>query len=190
MTKVLHFLLLILIFFPFSTYAQGNDVKIKGRVLDEKTLEPVIGASVSLAGAKEGTVSDANGNFSLSVRSLPATVSIDYLGYKKQEVDIYESGEPVVIQLQENANFLNEIVVVGYGTQKRKELTGAVASIPKDALSQLSTSFESLIGGAVSGLNVTQTSGQPGAAFNIRIRGGNSVIGGNEPLYVIDGVII
>lgn len=190
MTKVIHFLLLAAIFFPLSGYAQGNEVKINGKVLDEKTQEPVIGASVSLAGAKEGTVSDANGNFSLGVRSLPATVSIDYLGYRKQEVDVYESAEPLIIQLTENANFLNEIVVVGYGTQKRKELTGAVTCISKETLSQVSTSFESLIGGAVSGLNVTQTSGQPGAAFNIRIRGGNSVIGGNEPLYVIDGIII
>ena len=190
MTKVVNFLLLAVVFFPFSGYAQGNDVKINGRVLDEKTQEPVIGAGVSLVGAKDGTVSDAKGNFSLRVQSLPATISIDYLGYKKQEVDIYESAEPVIIQLAESANLLNEIVVVGYGTQKRKELTGAVTSIPKEALSQVSTSFESLIGGAVSGLNVTQTSGQPGAAFNIRIRGGNSVIGGNEPLYVIDGVIV
>jgi TonB-linked SusC/RagA family outer membrane protein len=79
---------------------------------------------------------------------------------------------------------------VGYGTQKRKELTGSIVSVSKDALAQLSTSFEAVLGGAIPGLNVTQSSGQPGAAYNIRIRGGNSVTGGNEPLYVIDGVII
>ena len=84
MTKVVHFLLLAVIFFPFSAYAQGGDVKINGRVLDEKTQEPVIGAGVSLVGAKEGTVSDVKGNFSLSVQSLPATISIDYLGCRKQ----------------------------------------------------------------------------------------------------------
>ncbi|MDR1632442.1 MAG: SusC/RagA family TonB-linked outer membrane protein [Dysgonamonadaceae bacterium] len=190
MTKAVHFLLLAVIFFPFSGYAQGSDVEIKGKVLDEQTQEPVIGASVTLVGSKEGVVSDVNGGFSLTVRSLPATVSVDYLGYKRQEVDVYEAAEPIIVQLSGSANFLNEIVVVGYGTQKRKELTGSVTSISKETLSQVTTSFESLIGGAVSGLNVTQTSGQPGAAFNIRIRGGNSVIGGNEPLYVVDGVII
>jgi TonB-dependent SusC/RagA subfamily outer membrane receptor len=184
------FLLLAVIFFPFSGFAQGGDVKINGKVLDEKTQEPVIGASVTLVGVKEGVVSDLNGDFTLNVKGLPATISVDYLGYKAQEVDVYGNTAPVIVLLVENTNFLNEVVVVGYGTQKRRELTGAVTSIPKETLAQVSTSFESLIGGAVSGLNVTQTSGQPGAAFNIRIRGGNSVIGGNEPLYVVDGVII
>ncbi|MDR0614337.1 MAG: TonB-dependent receptor [Dysgonamonadaceae bacterium] len=189
MTKVVHFLLLAVIFFPFSAYAQGGDVKINGRVLDEKTQEPVIGAGVSLVGAKEGTVSDVKGNFSLSVRSLPATISIDYLGYRKQEVDIYESAEPVIIQLVESANFLNEVVVVGYGTQKRKELTGAVTSISKETLSQPVVSFDNLLGGAAAGLNITQ-GGQLGSTFSARIRGGNSINAGNEPLYVVDGVIL
>ncbi|MDR1610094.1 MAG: TonB-dependent receptor plug domain-containing protein, partial [Candidatus Symbiothrix sp.] len=189
MAKVVHFLLLVVIFFPFSAYAQENDVKINGKVLDEKTQEPVIGASVSLAGVKEGTVSDVEGNFSLIVRSLPATISIDYLGYRKQEVDIYEVTEPVIIQLVESANFLNEIVVVGYGTQKRKELTGAVTSIPKETLAQPAVSFDNLLGGAAAGLNITQ-GGQPGSTFSARIRGGNSINAGNEPLYVVDGVIL
>jgi TonB-linked SusC/RagA family outer membrane protein len=190
MVKGLHFLLLTVISFPFFAYAQGNDVKIKGKVLDEKTQEPIIGASISLAGAKEGTVSDLGGFFSLSVRSLPVTVSIDYLGYRKQEVDIYEATEPVIVQLSESANFLNEIVVVGYGTQRRKELTGAIATVSPAVLQNVSsTSFDGLLGGAVAGLNVTQTSGAPGAPSKIRIRGGNSINAGNEPLYVIDGFI-
>jgi TonB-linked SusC/RagA family outer membrane protein len=190
-TKIIYILLFTAVFFPVAGFAQGNEVKITGRVLDETTQEPAIGASILLVGSKGvGTVSDADGNFSLTVPSLPATISVNYMGYQKQEVDVYDSADPIVVQLSENANFLDEVVVVGYGTQKRKELTGAVTSVSKETLSQTSTSFESLIGGAVSGLNVTQTSGQPGAAFNIRIRGGNSVIGGNEPLYVIDGVLI
>jgi TonB-linked SusC/RagA family outer membrane protein len=191
MTKVVCFFVLATIFFPFSGFAQENDVKITGRLLDETTQEPVVGASITLAGSKgKGTVSDINGNFSFGVRSLPVTISVNYLGYKTQDVDIYESAEPITVLLSENANLLNEIVVVGYGTQKRKELTGSIVSVSKDALAQLSTSFEAILGGAIPGLNVTQSSGQPGAAYNIRIRGGNSVTGGNEPLYVIDGVII
>lgn len=190
MIKIIHFLLLTLVFFPFSAYAQGNDVKIEGKVLDEKTQEPIIGASISLAGSKgTGTVSGTDGNFSLSVQSLPATIFIDYLGYKKQEIDVYEYTEPIIVELRENANFLNEIVVVGYGTQKRKELTGAVTSISKETLSQPVVSVDNLLGGAAAGVNITQ-GGQPGSTFTARIRGGNSINAGNEPLFVIDGVIL
>ncbi|MDR1402500.1 MAG: SusC/RagA family TonB-linked outer membrane protein, partial [Tannerellaceae bacterium] len=190
MTKIVYFLLLTIVFFPFSGFAQGNDVKISGKVLDEKTQEPIIGAGVLLAGPKgTGTVSDADGNFSLAVKSFPVTIFIDYLGYKREEVDVYESAEPVVVWLRESANFLNEIVVVGYGTQKRKELTGAVTSISKETLSQPIVSFDNLLGGAAAGLSVTQ-GGQPGSAFSVRIRGGNSINASNEPLYVVDGVIL
>ena len=156
MTKVINFLLLAVFFFPFSGYTQGNEVKITGKILDEKTQEPVIGATVSLAGSNTGTVSDIDGKFFLSVKSLPVTISIDYLGYKRQEVDVYESAEPVTILLSESRNILDEVVVVGYGTQKRKELTGAVTTISKETLSQPVVSFDNLLGGAVAGLNITQ----------------------------------
>jgi len=82
------------------------------------------------------------------------------------------------------------VVVVGYGTQKRKEITGAISTIPNSYLKQSVTSFDNSLGGAVAGLNVTQSSGQPGATSSLRIRGGNSITGGNEPLYVIDGYIL
>ena len=91
--------------------------------------------------------------------------------------------------MHEERNLLSEVVVVGYGTQKRKELTGSVASVSKVALEQSAISIDGLLGGAISGVNVTQTSGQPGAGSEIRIRGGNSIYASNEPLYVIDGFI-
>jgi TonB-linked SusC/RagA family outer membrane protein len=191
MTKVVYFWLFTAIFLPFSASAQGSGVKIGGRVLDEKTQEPVIGASVSVVGSKGvGAATAADGSFTLSVPSLPATLSIDYLGYRVQEVDVYENVEPVIVQLVENANFLNELVVVGYGSQRRRELTGSVASVPSAVLQQQAVSFDKLLGGAVAGLNVTQSSGAPGATSTIRIRGSNSITGGNEPLYVIDGLIV
>ncbi|MDR0612052.1 MAG: carboxypeptidase-like regulatory domain-containing protein [Dysgonamonadaceae bacterium] len=190
MTKRLYFLLII-IFFPFFGFTQENGVKISGRILDEKTQEPVIGASISLAGAKGvGTVSGANGNFILGVQSLPATVSVEYLGYKTQEVDVYANTEPVVVQLVESANFLNEVVVVGYGTQKCRELIGSVASVSAIAISQKALSFDQLLGGAVVGLNITQSSGATGVASTVRIRGSNSIAGDNDPLYVVDGYIL
>ncbi|MDR3269731.1 MAG: TonB-dependent receptor [Tannerella sp.] len=190
MAKAVYFLLLTVIFFPFSGFAQGNDVKINGRVLDEQTQEPVIGATVSLVGSKGGAVSDVDGNFSLRVQSLPVTISINYLGYQKEDVDIYESTGSITVLLRENTNFLNEVVVVGYGTQKRKELTGAIASVSSIAIAQKTLSFDQLLGGAVAGLSVTQSSGAPGAASTVRIRGSNSIAGGNDPLYVVDGYIL
>ena len=190
MAKIIIFLFAAILVFPLSGSAQGNDVKIKGKVLDEITQEPVIGAAVALAGTRgTGAVTDLEGNFSLNVKSLPATISIEYLGYRKIEVDVYESTEPIVVFLRENLNFLNEIVVVGYGTQKRKELTGAVTSISKETLAAPIVSFDNLLGGTAAGLNVTQ-GGQPGSTFSARIRGGNSVNASNEPLYVVDGVIL
>jgi TonB-linked SusC/RagA family outer membrane protein len=189
MNKQFYWLILFFVSFIFSinTYAQ---TAISGKVIDEGSQEPLPGVTVLLKSTTVGTTTDLDGNFTISVKSLPATIAAGYLGYKTIEVDVYEYTEPLIIDLQEDRNFLNEVVVVGYGTQKRKELTGAVATVNKEALSQISTSFESLLGGAVSGLNVTQTSGQPGAGFNIRIRGSNSVNAANEPLYVIDGVIV
>jgi TonB-linked SusC/RagA family outer membrane protein len=178
------------VFFSLGLFAQKSSVTIAGKVVDEVSKEPLPGVTVSVKSSSSGSTTNLDGNFSLSVKSLPATIAVSYVGYKTLEVDVYEYTEPLSIELRENRNFLDEVVVVGYGTQKRKELTGSVATVKKEALSQLSTSFETLLGGAVPGLNVTQSSGQPGAAFNIRIRGGNSVTGGNEPLYVIDGVII
>ncbi|MDR0745634.1 MAG: TonB-dependent receptor [Mediterranea sp.] len=183
-------LLLTILLFPFSGFAQGNEVRIKGRVLDEKTQEPIIGASISVAGSdRTGTVSDLNGTFALNFQSLPVTISVKYLGYKVQEVVIYDT-EPITVQLREEINFLNEVVVVGYGTQKRKELTGSVASLPSAVLQQQVVSFDKLLGGAIAGLSITQSSGAPGSTSTIRIRGSNSITGGNEPLYVIDGLIV
>jgi TonB-linked SusC/RagA family outer membrane protein len=179
---------LFLTLFSFSVSAQRS-TGISGRVLDERTQEPIIGAGISLVNEKVGTVSDIDGKFTLAVKSLPATISINYLGYKTEEVDIYEYTEPLTINLREDRNLLNEVVIVGYGTQKRKELTGAVTSISKETLAIPVVSFDNLLGGTVAGLNISE-SGQPGSTFSARIRGGNSINASNDPLYVVDGVIL
>ncbi|MBF0649970.1 TonB-dependent receptor [Dysgonomonas sp. GY75] len=181
----------IFIFFLLLSGNMIGQTVIKGTVVDEKTGEPLVGASVALVSTTQGSLTDIDGSFSLPVSGqLPVTIRVALVGFKSQELDVYENNGPIIIPLTEDLNYLNEVIVVGYGTQKRKELTGAISSVSKDALSQLSTSFDGLLGGAVSGLNVSQNSGQPGTTSNIRIRGGNSINGGNEPLYVIDGVII
>ncbi|GHT65960.1 SusC/RagA family TonB-linked outer membrane protein [Bacteroidia bacterium] len=179
----------MLFFVHFSVYAQQNGVSIQGKILDVQTNEPLIGASISIVGDNTGTTSDIDGNFILNVKSFPAKISVNYIGYKPFEVDVLEYTKPLTIELHENQNALSEVVVVGYGSQKRKELTGSVASVDKVTLQQFATSIDDLLGGAISGVNVTQTSGQPGAGSEIRIRGGNSIYASNEPLYVIDGFI-
>ncbi|MDR3267930.1 MAG: TonB-dependent receptor [Tannerella sp.] len=183
-------IIFLCIAFATATFAQNN-VNIEGRVLDNQTHEPLPGVSVLALDTQQGTVSDANGVFTLQVQSFPLTIWLSYLGYNTEEVAIYEySTEPVTLFLHENTNQLNEVVVIGYGTQKRQELTGAIASVPPLSIAQPALSFDHALGGAVAGLNVTQSSGQPGATSTVRIRGGNSITGGNEPLYVIDGFIL
>jgi len=171
-----------------------QQIVVKGKVFNEKSNEVIIGATVKVKNAGKGgingTISDENGNFSLTVKSLPVTLVISFIGTRELETDIYEYTEPIKVFLSEDLNLLNEVVVVGYGTQKRKEITGAISTIPNSYLKQSVTSFDNSLGGAVAGLNVTQSSGQPGATSSLRIRGGNSITGGNEPLYVIDGYIL
>ncbi|KAA6311044.1 TonB-dependent receptor SusC [termite gut metagenome] len=173
-----------------SVFAQQNSLSIQGQVLDRKSNEPLIGASISIEKDKTGTVSDADGKFFLSLESFPATISVSYLGYQTAKISVEKNSGTVTVFLLEDTSVLNEVVIVGYGTQRRKELTGSVASVPKSVLKHVNVpSFDGLLGGTVAGLNVTQNSGQPGAASAIRIRGGNSVTASNDPLYVIDGFI-
>jgi len=165
---------------------------ITGHITDVRSGEPLIGASVIVKSEKgQGVVTDVDGNFSLQTKvEVPLTLRVEYVGYRPLDVDVYDFEEPVEIALVDNANKINEVVVVGYGTQKRIELTSSISTVGKDVLNQPLSSVENALQGAVAGLNVSTTSGQPGAVSNIRIRGGNSITGGNEPLYVIDGLIV
>ena len=165
---------------------------ITGHITDGRTGEPLIGASVIVKTEKtQGVVTDVDGNFSLKTKvEAPLTLRVEYVGYRPLDVDVYDFEEPVEIRLVDNSSRLDEVVVVGYGAQKRLELTSSISSVGDDLLKQSNTSVESALQGAVAGLNVTTTSGQPGAASIIRVRGGNSITGGNEPLYVIDGFIV
>ena len=165
---------------------------ITGHITDVRTGDALIGASVIVKSEKgQGVVTDVDGKFSLQTKvEAPLTLRVEYVGYRPLDVDVYDFEEPVEIALVDNANKINEVVVVGYGTQKRIELTSSISTVGKDVLNQPLSSVENALQGAVAGLNVSTTSGQPGAVSNIRIRGGNSITGGNEPLYVIDGLIV
>lgn len=179
------------VLFTSTLSAQSNPATINstlhGVVLDEKTKEPVIGATVQIKGTTHGVVTDVEGKFYFQTgQTLPYTLIVSNLSYKTKEV-VAETNN-ISITIAEDAKQLNEFVVVGYGTQKKSDLTGSVASVSKSIIEQTPvSSFDRLLQGSVSGVQVVQASGQPGAAVSIRIRGGNSITGGNEPLYVIDG---
>ncbi len=167
-----------------SAFAQS--VEIKGKILDEGSKLSVIGATIKVKGQPGGAVTNVDGDFRISAKSLPITLLVSNIGYKYQEIDVYEA-EPVMIYLAEDQNRLSAVVVVGYGTQKRSDFTGSVSSIPTELKGLVVTSADKLLQGAISGVQVTQSTGQPGGGTSVRIRGGTSIIAGNEPLYVIDG---
>lgn len=181
--------LLILVFLAVYSTVVHAQVVISGHILDEKTKEPITGATVQERSTSNGISTGINGEFKLTVsKRLPVLLNVSFLGYKSKEV-LIESASENNIYLSEDASALSEVVIVGYGTQRRKELTGAVSSVSKTTLDQPVTSINELLGGSVAGLNVSQNSGQPGGGSAVRIRGGNSIYASNEPLYVIDGFI-
>lgn len=178
--------------FTFSSSVTIAQVKLIGTVKDSGTGYPVIGAIVKEAREHGGaTVTDADGHFSLTTRGeVPVKVRVTSIGYEARELRVASLRDTLNITLNEEAKGLNEVVVVGYGTQKRTQLTGSVTKVSADVF-DVSTvpTLDGALSGAVAGLNITAASGQPGAASSIRIRGGNSVNASNEPLYVIDGFI-
>lgn len=183
-------LLLSLIALLSSLQSAGQST-IQGRVTDSETGEALISASVVVSSGKElGTVTDAEGRFRLVTKQkLPVTLIVQFIGYRTQELSVYDASEEVEISLVDNSRRLNEVVVVGYGTQKRTQLTGSVSTVGQDVLkNSVAPTIDGVLSGSVAGVQVT-TSSQPGSSSTIRIRGGNSVNASNDPLYVIDGFI-
>ncbi len=170
--------------------AQGSDkLNVKGQVLDAKGKTGLSGATIHLQGSTNAVTTNDKGAFTITTyKKIPFIISVSFVGYQTQDITVANT-EGITVTLTENSNQLADVAVVGYGTQRRKDVTGSIASIPKENLSQVSPSFDNMLQGAVAGVNVTQSSGQPGATSSIRIRGGNSLSFGNDPLYVIDGFI-
>ena len=174
--------LLLSLFLSVSAFAQST---ITGQVKDA-TGEPVIGASVLINGTSNGTVTDLDGNFSISVQP-GATLTISYIGFQKQQV---AAANGMVITLQEDqAQQMNEVVVIGYGAVKKSDLTGSVTALKPDSKNKgLVVNAQDMLAGKVAGVSVTSDGGTPGGGANIRIRGGSSLNASNNPLIVIDGV--
>ena len=163
---------------------------ISGKVADAGTGEAIIGATIYDSRHHVGVVTDAEGRFSINVASFPSELTISYVGYEQKSIRVKDDDNDIVVSLQEENHHLDEIVVVGYGTQKRTQLTGSVTKVKADVFeTSQSATLDGALSGQVAGLSVTASSGQPGADSHIRIRGGNSVNASNEPLYVIDGFI-
>ncbi|WP_221392434.1 TonB-dependent receptor [Dyadobacter sp. NIV53] len=187
MIKKNFYLIWLLGAFIFSTSAlQAQDV-ITGIVKDD-TGQGLPGATIVEKGTSRSTVSDIDGKFSIAAaKEYPFTLQINVTGFQQQEIEIYELTTEVVEVVLKTANLLNEVVVIGYGEQKRKDITGSISSVPLEIKSQPVVSVERLLQGAIAGATVTQTSGQPGGGVSVQIRGSNSITAGSDPLYVIDG---
>ena len=168
-----------------ATVTQSPTIKVRGQIVDEQG-EPMPGATVRVKGGQGGTITDLDGNFQLEVPG-NAILLISYVGFKEREVAVRNRAIIDTIQLQADDQMLEQVVVVGYGTQKKSDLTGSVAVVDAEALKQTSNSnISTMLEGKVSGVQVT-SDGQPGADPTVRIRGVGS-FGSTSPLYVIDGV--
>ncbi len=164
---------------------------IQGKVTSSDGNEALIGVSVSIKGRNQGTTTNAEGQYKLTIPGGEETVLVfSYLSYTTQEVPV-KNQSTVSVVLKPNVQQLSQVVVIGYGTTKKSDLTGSVASIKsEELLATPSTSFDQALQGRAAGVQVTQTSGQPGSEASIRIRGTSSINAGNEPLYVIDGMLV
>lgn len=179
-------LLALLMLFSASVMAQ---VKVTGTVVDESG-EAVLGATVREKGTQSGAATDFNGNFSIVVKSANATLSISYVGFQTETVKL-AGRTNVKVTLKTDATMLEETVVVGYGTMKKSDLSGSSVTVGEDDIKgSIITSLDQTLQGRVSGVTAVTTSGAPGSSSSIRVRGIGSINANQEPLYVIDGVIV
>ena len=174
--------LFLLCLFPLGAMAQSI---LKGTVNDEAG-EPVIGATVKVQGSQKGAITDFNGNFTVEAES-NATLTISYVGYETQNVKVAGRND-IVITLKEDNTTLNDVVVIGYGTMKKKLVTGATVQVKGDDIAKLNTTNAlAAMQSQTPGVSIVQSSGQAGSGYKVNIRG-IGTIGDSAPLYVIDGV--
>ena len=170
-----------------ASSSESADRTIAGRVTDEAG-STLAGVSVVVKGTTRGTTTDADGRYQVMVENDRATLVFSFVGYVNQEVAV-GSRSTLNVQLVADNKTLNEVVVVGYGQVKKSDLTGSVATVPVSEIRKVAvTSLDQQLQGRAAGVQITQNSGAPGGSTTIRIRGGNSIQGDNEPLYVIDGI--
>lgn len=163
--------------------------EIRGRVIDEGGL-PLPGATVIEKGTNNGTITDFDGNFRLKLSSATATLEVSFLGFVTQEA-VLDGRETIEMRLMPDSNALEEVVVIGYGTQKRSDVTGAIASLKSEDFNKgMVMNPGELLQGKLAGVNIASNSGEPGASQNVIIRGIGSLRSGTQPLYVVDGFLL
>ena len=187
--KLISFLMIILLgLSPSLSWGQGSGKTVKGTLIDATTKEALVGANVLIKGTTKGATADANGQYSINVSDDKAVLVFRFLGYDSQEIAV-GSRATIDVSLKANASSLEQVVVVGYGTQKKTDVTGSVKSVSSEAFNRgIINSPEQLLQGKVAGVNVTSASGEPGGSQGITIRGPGSIRVGSGPLYVIDGL--
>ena len=181
---------LIPILLFISNFATSQTTSIKGKVVDRTLNEPIPGALVLVKGTQTGAVTDIDGTFQIQAKVGDILV-ISFIGFKSKEVSVTNSNQAIEVSLDMDESELEEIIVIGYGTTKKSDLTGAVGSVNEESLKERpSASLNQALSGRVQGVNVSINSGRPGGRANIRVRGNTSVSIANDPLFVIDGVIL
>ncbi len=170
----------------FYVRAAAQPIKVSGQVKsNDGTTLP--GVNVIVKGTNKGIITNVNGDYSIEVESTNAVLVFSFIGFQSKEVNV-NSQTTINVTLEEEVKNLDEVIVVGYGTQKKKDLTGSISRVAGDELITPSTStFDQMLQGKVAGVQITQTTGAPGGNVNILVRGVSSITGGNQPLYVIDG---
>lgn len=176
---------LLAMLLPFMASAQEART-VRGTVVDE-TGEPLVGVTIIVSGTSTGTITDFDGKYSVNVPASAKTLVFNYMGYVKQSVEI--KGNRIDITMEPNQQLIDEVVVIGYGTQKKEDLTGSISTISeKDFNKGVISSPEELINGKIAGVQITNAGGSPNSGSTIRIRGGASLNASNDPLIVLDGV--
>jgi TonB-dependent starch-binding outer membrane protein SusC len=166
----------------------GQNYSIRGKVVSGANNEAIIGATVQERSTNNGTVTDIDGNFEISLSQSPSTLVVNFIGMKSVEITVDRSSSILDITMLEDATLLNEVIVVGYGTQKKSDVTGAVSKVELDRATAVpTTNVAEMLRGQAAGVQVTLGSARPGGTSNIVIRGQRSISGGNEPLIVLDG---
>ncbi len=186
MKKTILFLLLLC----FSSYAMAQQTAVSGKVTSREGGEPMIGVSVSVSGTTRGTITDVNGNFSINIAGESAVLVFDFVGYTQREVAVTAGQNNLQVVMDESLYVLDQVVAIGYGSAPRSDLSGASSTISESKLrGSVVTNIDQALAGRATGVTSVMTSGAPGSAVSIRIRGQATLNAGAEPLYVVDGVI-
>lgn len=182
------FLSTVFLLFIGNVFSQTNT--IRGSVYDEENV-PIVGAIVSISSSTIGTITDLDGHFEIQTKQLPLSLDIRFLGYKDKTVEVQNYTDPIDIILNQDVQALEEVVVVGYGTQSKKNVASAISTVKNNDFKDVpAVSVDGVLQGRVTGLSVTTPSGSVGQAPVVRIRGVNSITSGTSPLYVVDGIPI